>query len=128
MADGDSGRPQGQRGKSKDSGHVSVLLNEAIEFLAVRRGGTYVDATVGAGGHSFEIASRLGAAGRLIGFDKDPAALEIARKRLNEPPPKLIGDWPHIELRNASFAEVGSVGSVDGILDALGLSSLQLTK
>src|SRR5207248_1439754 len=127
MADGDSGSPQGQRGKSKDSGHVSVLLNEAIEFLAVRRGGIYVDATVGAGGHSFAIASRLGAPGRLTGFDKDPTALEIARKRLNERPPELTGGWPQIELRNASFAEVGSVGSVDGILADLGLSSLQLT-
>src|SRR5256885_12174671 len=116
MADGDSGSPQGQRGKSKDSGHVSVLLNEAIEFLAVRRGGAYVDATVGASGHSFAIASRLGAPGRLIGFDKDPAALAIARKRLSELPPQSSGDWPHIELRNASFAQISSLsaGSVDG--------------
>ena len=129
MADGDSGSPQGQRGKSKDSGHVSVLLNEAIEFLAVRRGGAYVDATVGAGGHSFAIASRLGAPGRLIAFDKDPAALAIARKRLIELPPQSSGDWPQIELRNASFAEIASLtaGSVDGILADLGLSSLQLT-
>jgi 16S rRNA (cytosine1402-N4)-methyltransferase len=82
---------------------------------------------VGAGGHSFAIAKRLGAQGRLIGFDKDPAALEIARKRLSEPPPELRGDWPQIELRNASFAEIGNVGSVDGILADLGLSSLQLT-
>ena len=127
MAGGDSGSPQGQRGKGKDSGHVSVLLKEAIEFLAVRRGGIYVDATVGAGGHGFAIAKRLGAQGRLIGFDKDPAALEIARKRLSEPRPELRGDWPQIELRNASFAEIGNVGSVDGILADLGLSSLQLT-
>src|SRR5256885_1461317 len=129
MADGDSGSPQGQRGKSKDSGHVSVLLNEAIEFLAVRRGGAYVDATVGAGGHSFVVASRLGAPGRLIGFDKDPAALGIARKRLGELPPESSGDWPHLELRNASFAEIAGLpaGSLDGILADLGLSSLQLT-
>ena len=129
MADGDSGSPQGQRGKSKDSGHVSVLLNEAIEFLAVRRGGAYVDATVGAGGHSFVVASRLGAPGRLIGFDKDPAALGIARKRLGELPPESSGDWPQIELRNASFAEIAGLpaGSLDGILADLGLSSLQLT-
>ena len=56
-------------------GHVPVLLKEAIDFLAVKRGGTYLDATVGLGGHSYEIAKRLGAAGHLIGFDKDPAAL-----------------------------------------------------
>src|SRR5438105_9878624 len=106
MADGDSGSPQGQRGKSKDSGHVSVLLNEAIDFLAVRRGGTYVDATVGAGGHSFELARRLGAQGRLIGFDKDSAALGIARARLADAPAELKQDWPAVELRQASFADV----------------------
>ena len=59
-------------------GHVPVLLKEAIDFLAVQRGGTYLDATVGLGGHSLEIAKRLGAPGHLIGFDKDPAALERA--------------------------------------------------
>ena len=61
-------------------GHVPVLLKEAIDFLAVKRGGTYLDATVGLGGHSYEIAKRLGAPGHLIGFDKDPAALERAAK------------------------------------------------
>src|SRR6201988_251275 len=58
--------------------HVPVLLKEAIDFLAVRRGGTYIDATVGLGGHSYEIAKRLGAPGHLIGLDKDPAALRRA--------------------------------------------------
>ena len=58
--------------------HVPVLLKEAIDFLNVRRGGTYIDATVGLGGHSHEIAKRLGAPGHLIGLDKDPAALEKA--------------------------------------------------
>ncbi|MCU1295753.1 MAG: methyltransferase [Acidobacteriaceae bacterium] len=47
----------------RGSGHVPVLLKEAIEFLAVKRGGTYIDATVGLGGHSYEIAKRLGAPG-----------------------------------------------------------------
>ena len=63
--------------------HVPVLLKEAIEFLAIKRGGTYIDATVGLGGHSLEIAKRLGAPGHLIGLDKDQAALEIARERLS---------------------------------------------
>ena len=66
--------------------HVPVLLKEAIDFLAVRRGGTYIDATVGLGGHSYEIAKRLGAPGHLIGLDKDPAALEIAREKLAPAP------------------------------------------
>ncbi|HEY3974601.1 MAG TPA: 16S rRNA (cytosine(1402)-N(4))-methyltransferase RsmH [Candidatus Sulfotelmatobacter sp.] len=61
--------------------HVPVLLKEAIDFLNVQRGGTYIDATVGLGGHSYEIAKRLGAPGHLIGLDKDPAALKIAGEK-----------------------------------------------
>jgi len=107
---------------------VPVLLQAAIEFLAVRRGGTYIDATVGLGGHSCEIAKRLGRQGRLIGFDKDPAALQRARERLTSPPAELAGDWPQIELMHASFAEVAehvAAGSADGLLADLGVSSMQ---
>ncbi len=110
-------------------GHVPVLLQQAIEFLAVRRGGTYIDATLGLGGHSWEIAKRLGAQGRLIGFDKDPAALERARERLTTPPTEWESGWPHIELVHASFAEVAehvAPGSADGLLADLGVSSMQL--
>ncbi|MGA2981328.1 MAG: 16S rRNA (cytosine(1402)-N(4))-methyltransferase, partial [Terriglobales bacterium] len=125
-------------------GHVPVLLKEAIDFLAVKRGGTYLDATVGLGGHSYEIAKRLGAPGHLIGFDKDAAALEIAAKRLavrpssfairesipeqpaaNEPP-----DWPLVTLIHGSFAELANSEqqtAYDGILADLGMSSLQLS-
>ena len=130
-------------------GHVPVLLKEAIDFLAVKRGGTYLDATVGLGGHSLEIAKRLGAPGHLIGFDKDPAALEVARKRLrpvvgrsslvvsepiseplatNDQRPDL--DWPTITLLHRSFAELANdqrPATIDGILADLGVSSLQLT-
>ena len=109
-------------------GHVSVLSKEAIDFLAVRRGGTYIDATLGLGGHSFEIAKRLGRQGRLIGFDKDTRAIELARKRLMEAPAELSGDWPEIELVHASFAEVGervARQSADGLLADLGVSSMQ---
>ncbi len=110
----------------KEAGHVPVLLKEAIDFLAVRRGGTYIDATVGLGGHSYEIAKRLGAPGHLIGLDKDPAALDVARARLN---PERKEDFPEITLRHGSFAEVGKrFGSAfaDGLLADLGVSSLQL--
>ena len=99
-----------------------------MDFLAVRRGGTYIDATVGLGGHSLALAQRLGAAGHLIGFDKDPAALAIARQRL-EPSPERRGDWPAITLHHASFAEIGervTAGEADGMLADLGVSSLQL--
>ena len=115
-------------GHGAEVGHVPVLLKEAIDFLAVRPGGTYIDATVGLGGHSYEIAKRLGAPDHLIGLDKDPAALEIARARLR-PIPELAGDWPQITLVHGSFAEIEKrfgAASADGLLVDLGLSSLQL--
>jgi 16S rRNA (cytosine1402-N4)-methyltransferase len=108
---------------------VPVLLESAIDFLAVRRGGTYIDATVGLGGHSFAIAKRLGATGRLIGFDKDPAALAVANQRLSQPPVELQDDWPAVTLLHASFAQLGErigAGEADGVLADLGVSSLQL--
>jgi 16S rRNA (cytosine1402-N4)-methyltransferase len=114
---------RGGHGGEKEAGHVPVLLKEAIDFLAVRRGGTYIDATVGLGGHSYEIARRLGAPGHLIAVDKDPAALEIARVRLAP----LGDDWPKVELRQSSFAELDlPAGSADGLLADIGISSLQL--
>ena len=119
--------PRGGHGKGK-FGHVSVLLKPAIDFLAVRRGGTYLDATVGLGGHSFEIARRLGAPGRLIGFDKDTNALNLARRRLLEPPEELRNDWPAVTLVHGSYAETAQVvpaGSLDGLLADLGVSSMQ---
>ncbi len=106
------------------NGHVPVLLNEAIDFLAVKPGGTYIDATVGLGGHSFEIARRLGARGRLIGLDKDPRALERARERLQAQQP----EWPEVKLVHSSFAKVSELvepNSADGLLADLGVSSLQ---
>jgi len=112
--------------------HVPVLLKEAIDFLTVRRGGTFYDATVGLGGHSFEIAKRLGAPGHLIGVDKDPAALEIARTRLYASGAAGVlarpADWPEITLIHGSFAEIANdqrPATLDGLLADLGVSSLQ---
>ncbi len=116
---------RGGHGGSK-AGHVPVLLKEAIDFLAVRRGGTYIDATVGLGGHSLEIAGRLGAAGHLMALDKDPAALNVATGVLPRP---AQSDWPAITLLHRSFAELANdqrPTTVDGILADLGMSSLQL--
>ena len=135
---GDEGSTDTPKGVGRGGKHVPVLLKEAIDFLAVRRGGTYIDATVGLGGHSLEIAKRLGAPGHLIGFDKDPKALEIAegvvgRRSL------VVGqeqkqDWPKIELRQGSFAELANdqrrpttSDGVDGILADLGVSGLQFS-
>ena len=109
-------------------GHVPVLLKEAIDFLEVKRGGTYLDATVGLGGHSYEIAKRLGAPGHLIGFDKDPAALTRAAVSL-QPSAVSEGDWPTVSLLHGSFAELANdqrPATIDGILADLGVSSLQL--
>jgi 16S rRNA (cytosine1402-N4)-methyltransferase len=111
--------------------HVPVLLKEAIDFLNVRRGGTYIDATVGLGGHSYEIAKRLGAPGHLIGLDKDPAALEIAKSVLGRSS-LVVGqdDWPRITLRHQSFGEIANdqrPTTIDGLLADIGVSSLQLS-
>src|SRR5215469_10125456 len=121
------GRGHGETSGSQ-FGHVSVLLNQAIELLAVPRGGTIIDSTIGLAGHAWEIAKRLGAAGRLIGFDKDPEALERARTRLASPPSDMVADWPQIELVHASFADVAqhvARGSADGLLTDLGVSTMQ---
>ncbi|HZP61867.1 MAG TPA: 16S rRNA (cytosine(1402)-N(4))-methyltransferase RsmH [Terriglobales bacterium] len=145
MGEGSRDTPEwGGHGRNREVGHVPVLLKEAIDFLAVRRGGIYIDATVGLGGHSYEIAKRLGAPGHLIGLDKDPAALEIAEAVLR-PSPLVVGrnqetDWPTIELRHGSFADLSNdlrpmtndVGrttqdGVDGLLADLGVSSLQFS-
>jgi 16S rRNA (cytosine1402-N4)-methyltransferase len=128
FSDADSAPGRGH-GESRRFGHVPVLLQPAIDFLAVRRGGTFIDGTLGLGGHSWEIARRLGRQGRLIGFDKDPAALERTRERLMNPPAEMADDLPAIELVHASFAEVAehvAPASADGLLADLGVSSMQL--
>jgi len=125
VGEGLTDTPQGVGRGGRAASHVPVLLKEAIDFLAVRRGGTYIDATVGLGGHSYEIAKRLGAPGHLIGLDKDPAALEIARRKLAP----QGADWPEITLLQRSFAEIATgeqAAGVDGILADIGVSSLQL--
>ncbi|HEY8669395.1 MAG TPA: 16S rRNA (cytosine(1402)-N(4))-methyltransferase RsmH [Terriglobales bacterium] len=130
MGEGSTDTPQGVGHGEAQVGHVPVLLKEAIDFLAVRRGGTYIDATVGLGGHSLEIAKRLGAPGHLIGFDKDPAALEKAGFTLQA---SGVRDWPSIELRHGSFADLANderrtaKDRLDGILADLGVSSLQFS-
>ena len=62
--------------------HVPVLFQQAIDFLNVRAGGTYADCTLGMAGHAEGIVRRLGPEGHLIGFDRDPEALELAKVRL----------------------------------------------
>jgi 16S rRNA (cytosine1402-N4)-methyltransferase len=102
--------------------HISVLLAEAVEALAVKPDGVYVDATFGRGGHSREILARLGATGRLLALDRDPAAIAAGAG---------LADM-RLTLVHAAFRRVGEVldglalERVDGVLLDLGVSSPQL--
>jgi 16S rRNA (cytosine1402-N4)-methyltransferase len=104
--------------------HTPVLLEEVLNWLRIRPEGTYVDATVGTAGHAIEIARRL-TTGRLVGMDRDPMALEIARERLE--PYKA-----RVELVHAEFSKIGEVAAnlnlppMDGVIADLGISSLEL--
>lgn len=104
--------------------HVSVLLNECIENLNIKPDGIYVDGTLGMGGHSYEIASRL-SSGRLIGIDRDESAIERAGKRL-----AVFGG--RVTLVHGNFCDTAEIleklgiGGADGMLFDLGVSSPQL--
>jgi len=106
-------------------GHIPVLLDEAIDALNIKEDGIYVDGTAGGGGHSYEIAVRLGKNGRLICIDKDSDAIEEAGR-------KLAGFKDRTSIVKNNFAEIKNVlkdlgiGKVNGILLDLGVSSHQL--
>jgi len=109
--------------------HVPVLLDVAIRSLNVRPGGTYIDATLGMAGHSLEIARRLGHAGTLIAFDRDPDAMAIATRRLQQLADDLGAAMPKLVLHGEEFSSApnhAAPGSIDGILADFGVSSLQL--
>ncbi|MFJ3523653.1 16S rRNA (cytosine(1402)-N(4))-methyltransferase RsmH [Pseudomonas sp. NPDC090203] len=105
--------------------HITVLLEEAVEALAVRADGCYLDGTFGRGGHSRLILQNLGPDGRLLGFDKDPQAIATGQA--------LAAEDGRFVIVQRSFAELGSealergiAGKVSGILLDLGVSSPQL--
>jgi len=109
--------------------HVPVLLEDALEYLNVQPGGTYVDATVGLAGHSLAIAKRLGGQGKLICFDRDPEAMQRAQARLAELKQELGDAMPELIFEPRAFSEAIDVlkqGSLDGLLADFGVSSLQL--
>jgi 16S rRNA (cytosine1402-N4)-methyltransferase len=109
--------------------HAPVLLTEAIEYLQVRAGSTILDCTLGLAGHAVEIVRRLGPAGRLIGFDRDPEALGLAMERLDGVRAELGSQAPAIEVIGEAFSAAPlhvAPGSVDGMLADVGVSSLQL--
>lgn len=103
--------------------HISVMLDETIDLLNIKPDGIYVDATLGAGGHSLEICKRL-TTGRLIGFDKDAEAIERTSKRLEAYKDKIT-------LVHSSYTKIGEtlqklgIEHVDGVLFDLGVSSPQ---
>ena len=105
--------------------HISVLLNETVDSLSVHPGGVYVDGTLGGGGHSLEIAKRLGGEGTLIGIDRDEAAVSAAGARLSQ-----FGETVRIVRGNySSMPEIVKdlgYAKVDGIVLDLGVSSYQL--
>ena len=107
-----------------DFAHASVLLGEVLQYLSPREDGVYVDCTVGGAGHASAIAAALGPTGRLVGIDRDPAALAAARERLGEGVTLV-----HAELGDVReiLAELG-IAKVDGFLADLGVSSPQLDR
>lgn len=105
--------------------HTSVLLQETIDGLNIRPDGVYVDGTLGGGGHSYEIASRLSDRGQLIGIDQDEAAITAAGERL-----KKFGDRVIIVRSNyrntKSILQSLQIEKIDGMMLDLGVSSYQL--
>jgi len=114
---------------NRNERHVPVLLQDAIEFLNLRTGSTVADCTLGLAGHAAEIARRIGPTGHLIGFDRDPDALEIARARLAQVADELGQQAPRLTLIDEAFSSISrhaAPASLDGILADFGVSSLQL--
>ena len=109
----------------KNYGHKPVLLEECLDALAVKPDGVYLDGTLGRAGHSLEILRRLTAGGRLIGIDRDMAAIEAAKERLAE----FEGQ---VTLVHGNFADLENIlqdlgiTAIDGMLFDLGVSSPQL--
>lgn len=116
-------RPASSPSTGSDGRHEPVLLDEVVALMAPRPGGTYVDCTLGAGGHS----RRLVAAGaaRVIGIDRDARALELARAALGEA--AAVVEFVHDDYRRLSAVlRDRGVAPVDGVLADLGVSSMQL--
>ena len=104
--------------------HITVLLNEAVDALAVREDGIYVDGTFGRGGHSRLILFRLGSQGRLIVFDKDPQAIEAAQK-LAEQDGRVTVVHDGFSSFQTTLDKLG-IEEIDGALFDLGISSPQI--
>ena len=103
--------------------HITVLLNETVESVLTDVNGTYIDCTLGGGGHTGLLLSRLSERGRVIAIDRDDVALENARNKFND---------PRLTLVKSNFSDIGRIAAeyapegVDGILADLGISSPQV--
>ncbi|GEA05417.1 ribosomal RNA small subunit methyltransferase H [Alteromonas sp. KUL42] len=104
--------------------HISVLLDECIEALAIKPNGIYVDATFGRGGHSAHILASLGDEGQLIAFDRDPQAIKAAERFADDKRFRIIHS-PFGDMAEEIEA-LGLTGKIDGVLMDLGVSSPQL--
>ena len=102
--------------------HIPVMLDEAVEGLAVQAGGRYLDGTFGRGGHARAVLSRLGPGGRLLLLDRDPVAIAAACD--------AFAAEPRVSIRHANFASLAewdeTAAGLDGVLLDLGVSSPQL--
>lgn len=108
-----------------DFHHVSVLLNETLDGLAIKPDGTYVDCTLGGGGHSHAIGERLSTDGMIIGLDQDVAALEAASRRLSDLSCQVKVIQTNFSNLKDALQEAG-IHKVDGFVFDLGVSSHQL--
>ena len=104
--------------------HITVLPEESLAFLGVRNGGTYVDATLGAGGHAGAILAPFPDT-KVIAFDRDPAAIELASKRLANYEDRLEIVHSNFSMLKSELEGLGRP-AVDGIIADLGVSSMQL--
>lgn len=104
--------------------HISVLLDECIDALAIKPNGIYVDATFGRGGHSAHILASLGDEGQLIAFDRDPQAIKAAERFADDKRFRIIHS-PFGDMAEEIEA-LGLTGKIDGVLMDLGVSSPQL--
>ena len=105
--------------------HIPVLSKEVLEYLALKKDGVYIDATLGGGGHTETIVSCLGKRGRILAIDRDRFAIEIAKRRLGKYGDKIV----YVQANFSDLDEIlekVKIKKVDGVLFDLGVSSYQL--
>jgi 16S rRNA (cytosine1402-N4)-methyltransferase len=111
-------------GKSGTTPHIPIMVKEVIQYLQISKTGTYIDCTIGYGGHAHQILKELSLSGKLIGIDKDEEAIKFCKKSLSA--------YSNVELFQNSYHKIKDILSiskiqkVDGMLLDLGLSSAQL--